>query len=101
MDKVVTNATLVVPTSWSLIPSGISAGGSFRLLFVSSTKRDATSTDIADYNAHVQNAAAMGHADIQAHSGLFRALASTSSVSAVVNTETNHSSTVKAYPSIG
>ena len=48
-----------VPSDWPLIPSDtdIEPGDTFRLLFQTSTKRDATSTDIADYNEHVQNAA--------------------------------------------
>ena len=46
-----------VPSDWPLIPSDIEPGDTFRLLFQTSTKRDATSTDIADYNTHVQNAA--------------------------------------------
>lgn len=33
------------------------AGDTYRLIFVSSTIRDATSSDISDYNTHVQNAA--------------------------------------------
>lgn len=52
-----------VPRGWDLIPSGLEADDQFRLLFISSTERDATSADIADYNTHVQNAAGAGHAD--------------------------------------
>ncbi len=32
-------------------------GDPYRLIFISSTSRDATSSDIADYNTHIQNAA--------------------------------------------
>ena len=39
--------TKTVPADWSLIPTGLSTGDKFRLLFLSSTKRDAESTDIA------------------------------------------------------
>ena len=53
-----------VPADWSLKPTGLTAGAKFRLLFLSSTKRDATATDIATYNTFVQNRAAAGHADI-------------------------------------
>ena len=53
-----------VPRSWDLILPGLEAAGDqFRLLFSSSTERDATSADIADYNTHVQNDAGAGHAD--------------------------------------
>ena len=34
----------VVPNNWSLIPTGLSAGDKFRLIFLSSTKRDGSST---------------------------------------------------------
>ena len=52
-----------IPRGWDLIPSGLEAADQFRLLFISSTERYATSADIADYNKHVQNAAGAGHAD--------------------------------------
>ena len=50
-----------VAADWALKPDAVGAGEQFRLIFLSSTTRDATSTDIADYNTHVQNAAAAGH----------------------------------------
>ena len=48
-----------VPADWPLIPSDtdIDPGDTFRLLFMTSTRRDATSTEIGDYNDHVQLAA--------------------------------------------
>ena len=73
---------------WSLIPSGLGPGDQFRLLFVTSTTRDASSTDIADYNDFVQDAAAAGHAAIQPYSAGFRAVASTSAEDARDNTST-------------
>ena len=78
----------IVPSDWALRPSGLQAGDMFRLLFVTSTMRDATSSDIADYNSFVQNAAAAGHAAIRGYSAGFRALASTESVDARDNTAT-------------
>ena len=45
--------TLVLDT-WSLIPSGLGVDDSFRLIFLSSTKRNATSTSIGTYNTFVQ-----------------------------------------------
>ena len=53
----------VVPEDWSLIPSGLSKGDKFRLLFLSSTKRSIRSTNISDYNTFVQNRVAAGHTD--------------------------------------
>ena len=82
----------------SLVPTGINAGDGFRLLFVTSGGRDATSTDIDDYNAFVQEAAAGGHADIQSYSGLFRALASTDAVDAIDNTATTHTTAEPGVP---
>ena len=40
-----------------VVPPSLSPGDTYHLAFVSSTTRDATSTDIADYNDHVQAAA--------------------------------------------
>ena len=66
-----------VPVHWGLIPDGLGPGDSFRLLFLTSTKRDASSTDINEYNAFAQARAADGHADIQAYSDGFAAVGST------------------------
>ena len=41
----------------SLVPGSLGVGDKFQLVFVSSTTRDATSNDIADYDTHVQTAA--------------------------------------------
>ena len=71
---------IVVPSSWALAPSGLAAGDDFRLLFRTSTTRDATSSDIADYDLFVRNVLASGgHADIVAYAGFFKAFASTRS----------------------
>ena len=53
-----------VPLNWSLVPKGFGVGSKFRLLFVSSTSRDAESTSIFTYNTFVQNRVAAGHTDI-------------------------------------
>ncbi len=79
------DAPLEAPQSWAFTPSGLSPGDQFRLLFVTSTKRDATSTDIDDYNTFVQTAAAASHADI---SHGFYAVASTADDDARDNTKT-------------
>ena len=50
-----------VADTWDLIPSGLSVGDSFRLLFLSSTTRNASSSSIGTYNTFVQNRAAAGH----------------------------------------
>ena len=53
-----------VPDDWALIPTGLSAGEQFRLIFPPSTKRDATANGISAYNTFIQGVAAAGHADI-------------------------------------
>ena len=88
---------VILPTEvepgWALVPDELAEeGGAFRLLFMTSTKSAATSTDIATYNSFVQARAAAGHAAIQEHSDNFRAVASTEAVSAVANTATSGAS---------
>ena len=84
-----TTTEVEVPHNWSLKPDGLGGGDQFRLLFLSSTKTDATSTDIADYNTFIRDLAATGHTDIQAYSAGFRAVGYTPAVDAQDNTGTN------------
>ena len=78
-----------VPTTWSLVPSGLGDGDNFRLLFIGSSNSNANSSDIDVYNTFVQNlVATKGHEDIQAHSATFRMLGSTEEVDARDNTGT-------------
>ena len=77
-----------VAEDWDLKPSGVAAGGQFRLLFVSTTGWRAGSSEIAEYNAHVQAAAAAGHADIRAFADDFTVLGSTPDVNVRLNTLT-------------
>ena len=77
----------VVPHDWDLIPAGLDSGDEFRLMFVTANTRDATSSDIADYDSFVQSSAAGtmtggSHAAIRRYSSLFKALGSTSTVDA-------------------
>ena len=82
---------VTVPNDWALIPpaSGLVTGDKFRLLFLSSTKRNAASDDIAVYNTWIQNRAAAGHDDIQDYSTGFRVVGCTAAVDARDNTGTN------------
>ena len=100
-ESVSAPAAVSVPPNWGLIPSGLSTGDRFRLLFISSTKRDATSPDIADYNSFVQARAAAGHADIRSYSDGFRAVASTPFADATANTATAGSDTSRAIYWLG
>ena len=81
-----------------LVPAGLGVGDSFRLLFVTSTTRDATATDIEVYNAFVRAAAAAGHADIRDYSGRFYAVASTADDDARDNTGTAYTSSNPGVP---
>ena len=85
--------TEMVPADWALKPADIGAGEQFRLIFVSSTGRDALSTDIADYNTFVSTRAAAGVTAIQTYADDFTALVSTESVNARANTLTRATDT--------
>ena len=75
-----------MPDDWGLLPSGLSDGDKFRLLFITSTTRNAEATDIATYNRFVQGRAAAGHRNIRRFSAGFRVLGSTAGVDARDNT---------------
>ena len=85
--------TEMVPADWALKPADIGAGEQFRLMFVSSTTRDALSTDIADYNTFVRTRAAAGVTAMQTYANDFTALVSTASVNARANTLTRATDT--------
>ena len=85
-------------SDWSLKPTGLAVGAKFRLLFLSSTKRDGSSSDIADYHAFIQTRAAAGHADIRTYSTGFRALGCTADTDARDTTYTTYTSTDKGVP---
>ena len=82
------DGSYTVPSDWALKPSGVAAGGKFRLLFMTSTHRDATSSSIATYNSFVQARAAAGHTAIRDYSAQFRAVGSTATTDARANTST-------------
>ena len=86
-----------MPSNWALTPSGLEEGDKFRLLFVTSSTRNAEATDIATYNRFVQDRAAAGHAKIRALGSGFRVVGSTASVDARDNTHTTGSDTVEIY----
>ena len=87
-----------VPADWSLKPTAVATGDKFRLLFLSSTKRNASSTDIADYNTFIQTRAAAGHTDIQDYSAGFRVVGCSAAVDARDNTKTTYTMTDKGVP---
>lgn len=73
------------------VPAGLNPGDQYRLAFITSTERDATSSDIADYNAFVTTAANSQTA-LAALGTTWMAIASTATVDARDNTGTNPSS---------
>ena len=77
-----------VPATWSLKPTAINAGDQFRLIFLSSTKRNGSPSTISNYNIFVQGLAAAGHTDIRTHSSGFKAVVCTASADARDNTST-------------
>ena len=91
-------AAAVVPSNWTLKPTAVAAGAKFRLLFLSSTKRNATATDIATYNTFIQTRAAAGHTDIRDYSAGFRVVGCTAAVDARDNTKTTYTTTDKGVP---
>ena len=91
------SAQTEVPADWSLIPTGLGAGDSFRLLFIPSIGTDVDLQGIERYNTFVKARAAAGHADIQAYSHTFRILASTEEVDARDNTSTTTGPGVPIY----
>lgn len=64
-------------------------GDTYRLVFVSSTSRDASSSSISDYNTHIQNAAnSAGLGDVN-----WYVIGSTNTIDAIDNTFTTNSDT--------
>jgi len=92
-----------VPAGWALTPSGLAAGATFRLLFVTSTTHDATtSANIASWNTIVQTRAKAGHAGISDACGnLFKLVGSTTSVNARQNTDSESTDTDAAIYWLG
>ena len=86
-------AQTLVPHDWSLTPAGLGVGDKFRLIFLSSTKRNGSSSSIGTYNTFIQDLAAVGHADIQAYKSDFKVVGCTNSKSAKANTNTRSSDT--------
>ena len=80
-------APINVPSDWELIPEGAVAGKPFRLLFLSSTKRNASSS-ISTYNSFIQGRAAVGTAGIREYSSHFRVVGCTAATDATGNTNT-------------
>ena len=86
---------LVAPYSQAApitVPTNLNPGDQYRLAFITSGTRDATSSDIDDYNDFVQ-AAADAVPQLAALGTTWKAIGSTATVDARDNTGTNPSST--------
>ncbi len=80
--------------NWALTPSNLNEGDKFRLLFASSTTRDARAATNGVYDAFVEARAKAGHSAItDGCAGKFTALISTQGWSARQNTATRSSDT--------
>lgn len=77
-----TNAAVVT------VPAGLNPGDEYRLAFITSTTRNASSTNIADYNAFVTGVANT-QVDLVSLGTAWSAIASTATVDARDNTNTN------------
>lgn len=92
LSAILALATLFAPpAAWAApitVPTDLNPGDHYRLAFVTSTTRDATSADIADYNAFV-TAAANSVPDLLALGTTWTAIGSTAAVDARDNTGTN------------
>ena len=87
-----------VPATWALIPTGLNAGDPFRLLFLSSTARDADDGGIGAYNNFIKARANAGHTDIQTYKDDFKVVGCTEDVDARDNTRTIYTTSDKGVP---
>lgn len=86
-----------IAEAFQLIPSGLSPGNQYRLVFVTDGTIQATSTDINTYNTFVDNEAhtstilndAFTNVGIDPASITWKVIGSTASVNAINNTSTN------------
>ena len=92
-----THPTTPVAYAWSLRPSDLGEDDEFRLIFISSQGRTATSSSISTYNSWIQSQAGSGHADIRTHRNGFRAVVCTEDDDARENTAMNHTTIVPVY----
>lgn len=79
-----------------IVPPGLNPGDTYRILFVTSTTRDAKSANISDYNTFVTNAANLD-ANLLALGTTWSALASTLTVNALTNAGLSTSDTTTRF----
>ncbi len=91
-------AQVLVSNDWQPKPLIIKPGEEFRLLFITSGKKDALSQDIGSYNKFVQGQVTKdGHNALSEYASQFRVVGSTSLINARENTSTEGSGGVPIY----
>ena len=83
--KIYTVSVLTVPVT---VPRGLNPGDSYRLVFVTNGTRDASSSNIADYNGFVTTAATAAP-ELGPLATIWKAIAATSAVDVRTNTATD------------
>ena len=91
-------AQVFVPNNWTLLPNGVSDGDSFRLVFVTSTKKRRPRSDIQNSDAFVQNRAGVGIQAIQDYASEFLVVGCTSSTWVKSHTGTSFDSRSAGLP---
>ena len=92
-----THPTTPVAYAWSLRPNELGEDDEFRLIFISSERRNAGPSTISTYNSWIQSQAASGHTDIRTHQNGFRAVVCTEDDDARENTAMDHTTVVPIY----
>ena len=92
-----THPTTPVAYAWSLRPNELEEDDEFRLIFISSERRNAGPSNISTYNSWIQSQAASGHTDIRTHQNGFRAVVCTEDDDARENTAMDHTTVVPIY----
>ena len=96
--RATTATATTVALNWELKPSGVAAGGQFRLLFLTHRSLRPTSSDIGDYNSEAQRNARAGHRAIKPYASGFAVVGSTDDDDARDNTGTTYTNTAKGLP---
>ncbi|WP_420622309.1 fibronectin type III domain-containing protein [Candidatus Poriferisodalis sp.] len=96
--RATTATATAVALNWELKPSGVAAGGQFRLLFVTHRTLRPNSSDIGDYNSEAQGNARAGHRAIKPYASGFTVVGSTDDDDARDNTATTYTNTAKGLP---
>jgi len=81
-----------------LVPADLGVGDTFHLTFLTSTTTSAESDNIADYNAHVSDAANLATSVVADGGWTWKAIVSTPTVDAIENTGTTYTVGSPGFP---